>query len=452
MGLKYQSLATISSPQFINLQELDINPLMSSCDIKVLYVGENRNGSYISKDVAAEMAKTLRGAPIVGYYKEDAEDFRDHGEQLIMDGDGIHFNCLTKPYGFVAPNAKVWFKDFQDTDEFGNVITRTYLMTTGYLWTGQFKQAEQILKDGEGKPQSMELDEKSLKGHWAKNIKEDMEFFIINDAIFSKLCILGDDVEPCFEGASITPQNVSSSFTLNDQFKQTLFNMMKELEYALKGGNTVDVNEKIVSETTEEQLEPSVGLEIENTTTTFSNEEEDNLSETSLDENENDVESVDSTFEKKEEDEEKEDSSEEEKEEEDTDAEEEEDENKKKYTLLEEEYNSLKDKYSELEQTLSELRTFKANIERLEKNNLINQFYMLSDEDKKDVRENIDKYSLEDIKAKLAVICFEKKVNFNLEDSSEEDNKSITTFNIDTTEDSTPDWIKAVEQNMKDNF
>jgi len=40
----------------------------------------------------------------------------------------------------------------------------------------------------------MELDEKSLKGHWSTNLKNDMEFFIINDAIFSKLCILGDDV------------------------------------------------------------------------------------------------------------------------------------------------------------------------------------------------------------------------------------------------------------------
>jgi len=47
---------------------------------------------------------------------------------------------------------------------------------------------------------------------------------------------------------------------------------------------------------------------------------------------------------------------------------------------------------------------------------------MLSDEDKKDVIENKTKYTLDEIKSKLAVICFEKKVNFNLEDSSEKDN------------------------------
>jgi hypothetical protein len=38
---------------------------------------------------------------------------------------------MTKPYGFVAPDAKVWFQKFDDTDEFGNVTTREYLMTTG---------------------------------------------------------------------------------------------------------------------------------------------------------------------------------------------------------------------------------------------------------------------------------------------------------------------------------
>jgi hypothetical protein len=29
---------------------------------------------------------------------------------------------MTKPYGFVAPDAKVWFQKFNDEDEFGNQI------------------------------------------------------------------------------------------------------------------------------------------------------------------------------------------------------------------------------------------------------------------------------------------------------------------------------------------
>ena len=78
---------------------------------------------------------------------------------------------------------------------------------------------------------------------------------------------------------------------------------------------------------------------------------------------------------------------------------------------------------------------------------------MLSDEDKKDVVDNSDNYSLSDIKSKLAVICFDKKVNFNLTESSEnkesmkEEKEVVTTFNLDV-KDTTPDWVKAVKENM----
>ena len=78
---------------------------------------------------------------------------------------------------------------------------------------------------------------------------------------------------------------------------------------------------------------------------------------------------------------------------------------------------------------------------------------MLSDEDKKDVIENKVNYTLDEIESKLAVICFKKKVNFNLEDKEEiEDNKNekvVTTFNMNTSTDlSTPDWVKEVENTM----
>ena len=102
------SIATIDKPEFINIKPY--NPLISECEIKVMYVGENRNRSYISKEVAAEMANSLPGNPIVGYFREDVGDFRDHGELVTIDHEGVHFKCMTKPYGFVAPDAKVWFQ------------------------------------------------------------------------------------------------------------------------------------------------------------------------------------------------------------------------------------------------------------------------------------------------------------------------------------------------------
>ena len=459
MGLPHQSIATIKSPQFINLSPLDINPLMSSCEIKVLYIGKNRNGSFISREVAEDMAKSLRGAPIVGYYRDKQEDFLDHGDQMVIDGEGIRFNCLTKPYGFVAPDAKVWFQDFDDLDELNNQnITRTYLMTTGYLWTGQFEQAKKVVEQG-GRPQSMEIDEKTLKGKWATDYKNNMEFFIINDAIFSKLCILGEDIEPCFQGAAITAPDVSTSFTLDQNFKTTLFNMMNELKQVLKGGYMAEENKNVETEfsegsndKTEEVTSEKTDFNLEGASPENTSEQSDesNADDTSVDFAKDDKEKKDQEEDKKD----KEDSSEEDnKDDDDEDT-------KKKYDLLSEEYNNLQQKYAALEKENKELKDFKLNVENEKKDALISEFFMLSDEDKKDVIENKANYTLDEIKSKLAVICFQKKVNFNLDDSSKtedsmkdsKDTDVTTTFNIDQQEDLIPDWVKEVELNMNGNF
>jgi hypothetical protein len=49
----------------------------------------------------------------------------------------------------------------------------------------------------------MELNEENLKGSWTFDDKGKPKFFIIDEAMIQKLCILGEDVEPCFEGAGI---------------------------------------------------------------------------------------------------------------------------------------------------------------------------------------------------------------------------------------------------------
>ena len=439
----HQSIATIDSPEFINLQPLDINPLMSKCEIKVLYIGENRNHSYISKDVAEDMAKTLRGAPIVGYYKEEKEDFADHGERVILDDEGIKFECLTKPYGFVAPDARVWFQKFEDTDDFGNQIVREYLMTEGYLWTKQYEECQVALD--EGRPQSMELDEESLDGHWSTNNKTGMDFFIINDAIFSKLCILGDDVEPCFEGASVTAPEVSTSFSkVDDTFKKTLYTMMQELKYALEGGQDMDTENNNVNPEIAEDIVTPVDVNGEGTdfakdddkTKCAKDEDKTKCVKEEEEENANSDEEQDSQ--------DNSDDSNDNKEEEDKD---------KKYSLLEENYNDLQQKYSLLEEEYNKLVQFKDEIENKQKDELIKSFYMLSDEDKADVIANKAKYSLDEIEAKLSVICVRKKVNFDLDNTDKNDdnveNDKVTTYTLENTESSVPAWIAALKNTQK---
>ena len=438
----HQSVATIDSPEFLNLQPLDINPLMSKCEIKVLYIGANRNHTFITEDVAAEIGKTLRGAPIVGYYKDSKEDFADHGEKVIIDDEGIKFECQTVPYGFVAPDAKVWFQNFEDHDEMGNSVVHKYLMTTGYLWTDQFPESS--LPVEEGRPQSMELKEDSVKGHWETNYETGIDFFIINDAIIQKICILGDDVEPCFEGASVTAPNVSTQFTLDDNFRHTLYSMMQDLMSALNGGgqqmDNLENAEIIETEATEPETE-------------FVQAEEKINSENI--ENIDDA-SAPADYEKKDEQEEEDaDAADEEPvEDESEDEEKEDDEDKaKKYELIEEELNTLKENYSVLQSQYEELVKFKNEIDNQKKDALIAEFYMLSDEDKADVISNKEKYSLDDIKAKLSVICFDKKINFSLnEEKVDEKENDIITYTLDNDiniDNSLPEWVKAVKEQEK---
>ena len=173
------------------------------------------------------MANSLPGCPIVGFYNENIEDFEEHNRTINISNGKIQIKDITFPYGFVDLNSKVWFQWFTDDDG----IDREYLLTEGYIWTGQFPEAKRIIDKGNN--QSMELDEKNLKGFWAKDNEKDIQFFIINEAIISKLCILGENVEPCFEGAQITKVN----FALEDKILQKqLYSMAKQLKEFLEEG------------------------------------------------------------------------------------------------------------------------------------------------------------------------------------------------------------------------
>lgn len=140
---------------------------------------------------------------------------------------------------------------------------------------------------------------------------------------------------------------------------------------------------------------------------------------------------------------------------------------KKKYNLEEVvEYAELQNNYSELENKFNELQTkfnnmeteyntlvaFKNEVEKEKKEAMINSFYMLSDEDKKDVIENINNYSLDDIEAKLSIICVRNRVSFDLEsDNKNTENNDPTVYNLGETvvEDTTPAWIKAIQKTAK---
>ena len=520
--------------EFINVTP--VNPLISKCQIKVCYVGDtpNRNRSIITKEVARQMANSLPGSPIVGYYNEHEEDFEEHNRTIEISNGQFEIKDTTRPYGFVDLNAKVWFAKYQDDDG----EEREYLVTEGWLWTGQYPECRRIL-EGDGNNHSMELDEGTLDATWSKDSNGKPKFFIINEAIISKLCILGEDYEPCFEGSHITAPQIQFSF--DDGFKEQLFSMMNELKVLLQEGGAKEVFTRYAVEIGD-ALWSALYSYIENTYPDAQNSFcsvyriegifEENAQKFAVIQNRVDmkyyrlnftlsdetgfvpsetlievtksytpaeepqfaldaVEEYETEYAKKkveEKDKDDEDdqnnsdnSSEGEKSQEDSKEDDEdkcsecgkpvsectceEDKKKKKDYSLEEipEYVELQTKYSnletqynalvaeketlisekaDLEAKLEPLTAFKANAEKKEKEAMIAKFYMLSDEDKKDVVENIDTYSLDDIEAKLSIICVRNKVSFDLDEDKGAPNNP-TTYSLESGEDdSVPAWVK----------
>jgi hypothetical protein len=340
-------------------------------------------------------------------------------------------------------------------------------MTEGWLWTGQWPECKRIID--QGNHQSMELDEGTLDAFWSRDDNGNRQFFIINEAIISKLCVLGEEVEPCFEGASIS----QVQFSFEDDFKNTLFEMMKELKELLKGGNEMSateenkIDEVVVDPVVVEDPAPSdpvIDEPVDANEPAAAEVEGENEGESVKEDQEETVETVEDTdpvvvdeFENK--DEEDKDVCPECGKPEDECTCEEKDEDKKDYSLEEiPEYTELLAKYellvaehSSLETEVAGLREFKASIEKKEKEAMIASFYMLSEDDKKEVVENIDSYSLEDIEAKLSIICVRNRVSFSLE---EEDNKEEVpaVYNVNNGElsdDDVPAWVKAVKSTAK---
>ena len=439
---KHESIPVEMSVELINV--VPINPLISKCQIKVCYVGDepNRNGTIITREFAKELANSLPGSPIVGFYNEKNEEFEEHNWQLEVKDGELQFKETTRPYGFVDLGAKVWFQKFIDDG-----VEHEYLVTEGYLWTGQYPEAKRVIERGNN--QSMEFDEDHFSGDWTKPDNYGVQFFIVNEAIISKLCILGEDFEPCFEGAQVT----KVQFSFDEDFKNKLFKMMDEVKQVLdKGGVSVDETKKNVEEEVLEEQEPISGDPV--------NEGAESAEEPVV-ETEPAQEPATEFADK----EDKEDEKDEDvcpkcgKPLDECTCEEDED-KKDKYNLneipeyveLKNSYDSLKADYDTLKAERDTLYSFKAEADKKEKQAMIDSFYMLSDEDKADVIENIDKYSLDDIEAKLSIICVRNKVSFNLdEDNGNEGTMTYSLTDSESRDESVPAWVKALRETAKEN-
>ena len=176
---------------------------ISKARCRIFYKYENRNGTYISDEFADKLLSSIPYTPVKGIYDGFDEDYTDHGTK--RDEGRI--------YGIVPENPNLTWEKHLDEDG----VEREYACVDVLIFTALYQEAEEIVN----KAQSMEIYEPSIKGSW--KVINGRRMFEYTDGCFLGLQVLGDDVEPCFEGAAF--------FSLYTSLKEILDEIK---EYSLK--------------------------------------------------------------------------------------------------------------------------------------------------------------------------------------------------------------------------
>ena len=177
------------------------NEVLSKARCRIFYTGANRNGTFITEEFAEKLVQTLPYVPVKGIYDTMKDDYTDHGRERYEG----------RIYGIVPENPNFAWEKHLDVDG----VERTYACTDVYLFTGLYKQEA---FDIVGKSQSMELYVDSIEGEW--QYINGKRFFVFTEGRFLGLQALGEDYEPCFEGASFYTL-VDSVKALMDDLKNT---------------------------------------------------------------------------------------------------------------------------------------------------------------------------------------------------------------------------------------
>lgn len=187
----------------------EVNSSFDSGLLRIAYTGENRNGSSISKEAFERALPSLYNVPVVANYSIEDNSIGGHDMGVIKNNEGqLRLINYTDPLGVVPESAKQFF----DTVEEDDGTIHNYLYTDVLLWKRQPVYSK-IKEDGIT-DHSMEITVKD--GHIEDGV------FVIDDFEFTALCLLGDDVTPCFESSSLA--------VFSADFKKQMSEMMQDLK------------------------------------------------------------------------------------------------------------------------------------------------------------------------------------------------------------------------------
>jgi hypothetical protein len=199
------------------------SPTLSKGRVRIFYKGLNRNRTYITDEFAEHLLSSLPYAPIVGKYEDG--DFSDHGrgEQLQV-------------YGVIPAEPNIRWEKHLDYDG----VEREYACADVLLWTARFPEASTILS----KSQSMEIWPKSVKGDWVYS--NGVKYFKFTSGSFLGLTALGENVEPCFEGAAFY------------ELKASIDEFIKELNIYNKNNGGQEIMEEFKFKLSDSQKENAI--------------------------------------------------------------------------------------------------------------------------------------------------------------------------------------------------
>lgn len=187
------------------------NDTLSTARVRIFYKGGNRNSTFITEQFATQLINTLPYTPVKGIYDKEEGDYTDHGSARTEG----------RIYGIVPENPNFAWEQHLDEDG----IERTYACADVLLFTAIYPEAKEIVN----KSQSMELYAPTLKGEW-KYINA-RKYFVFTSGSFLGLQTLGDNTEPCFEGAAF--------YNLED-LNEDLNQLLNELHDYNLGGKQMD--------------------------------------------------------------------------------------------------------------------------------------------------------------------------------------------------------------------
>lgn len=228
-------VTTVNLPTHFEEIESSNDSRFQKVKIYIAHTGENLNKSIFSREVLENMIPSLSHIPILGLISEKDngdKDFRGHEKKLSLEDGKFKIKFNTHAYGFVPEDNNAHFE-----------ITggKEWLVTDGYLWT-RFIDAMELFNDASGsKGQSMEVGE--VEGY-----TDNRGRLVFTNAVFTGLCILGDDVPPAMTGST-----VSTVFSKQD-FKSSFEEMLAEF--------TAEKGEKALATKKKQNDEPAVATTV----------------------------------------------------------------------------------------------------------------------------------------------------------------------------------------------